>query len=107
MENFGLCSSMLSRFYDDLRLQDTSSRRIELSPLLTRTDSIFQGLDLDGPQYSAVDGDIVKQFKELIFQYPTTFLLAGNPLRAVKGFEHRIDTGDALPFTVTHKEKPS
>ena len=70
------------------------------------TDAVFQALDLDGPECSAVDADIVKGFKELICQYPTAFLLPGSPLKAVKGFEHRIDTADAhLPSIVTHTRK--
>ena len=39
------------------------------------TDAVFQALDLDGPEYSAVDADTMKGFKELICQYPTAFLL--------------------------------
>ena len=61
-------------------------------------DAVFQALDLDGPEYSTVDADIMKGFMELICQYPTAFLLSGSLLKAVKGFEHRIDTADAPPI---------
>jgi len=30
------------------------------------TDAVFSALDLDGPEYSTVDADIMKGFKELI-----------------------------------------
>ena len=71
------------------------------------TDAVFQALDLDGPEYCAVDADIMKGFKELICQYPTAFLLPGNPLKAVKGFEHRIDTADAPPiYRHPYKKSP-
>ena len=69
-------------------------------------DAIFQGLDLDGLEYSAVDADIVKQFNELIFQYPIAFFLPENPLRAVKRFEHRMDREDA-PLICSHPYKKS
>lgn len=49
----------------------------------------------------------MKRFKELICQYPTAFLLPGNPLRAVQGFKHRIDTGDAPPvYSHPYKKSP-
>lgn len=71
------------------------------------TDAVFQALDLDGPEYSTVDADIMKGFKELICQYPTEFLLPGSPLTAVKGFEHRIDTADAPPiYSHPYKKSP-
>ncbi|KAL9967113.1 hypothetical protein ACROYT_G025282 [Oculina patagonica] len=38
------------------------------------------------PEYSNVEEDIMKRFKELIGQYPTAFVLSGSPLGAVKGF---------------------
>ena len=38
---------------------------------------------------------IMKRFKELICQYPTTFLFPGSSLGAVKGFQHRTDTVNA------------
>ena len=70
------------------------------------TVAVFQALDLEGPEYTTVDADIMKGFKELICQYPTVFLLPGSPPRAVKGFEHRIDTADAPPI-YSHPNKKS
>ena len=55
-------------------------------------------MDLDGPEYSTLDAHIVKGYKKLICQCPTAFLLPESPLKAVKGFEHRIDTADAPPI---------
>lgn len=102
MEDFGLSSPMLSPFCDDLPEFDSQSsefppvEELNCDPYLPAyTDAIFQALDLEGLEYSAVDADIIKLFKELFCQYPTALLLPGNPLRAVKRFEHRIDTGDA------------
>jgi len=72
------------------------------------SDAIFQALDVDSLEYSTVDVDIMKRFKELICQYPTAFLLPGSPLGAVKGFEHRIDTANAPPiYSHPYKKSPS
>ena len=115
MEDSGLSSSMLSPFCDDL--PEFDSQGPEFPPVeelgcetyaSTYTDAIFNALDLEGPEYSAVDLDIMKQFKDLICQYPTAFLLAGNPLTAVKGFGYRIDTGDAPPvYSHPYKKNPA
>ena len=115
MENSGLSSSMLSPFCDDLPEFDSEGpefppvEELSFDPYSPAyTDAIFQALDLDGPVYSNVDADIMKRFKELICQYPTAFLLPGSPLRAVKGFEHRIDTGDAPPiYSHPYKKSPA
>ena len=95
---------MLSPFCDDLPEFDSEGpefppvEELNCDPYSPAyMDAIFQALDLDGLVYFNVDVDIMKQFKELICQYPSAFLLPGSPLRAVKGFEHRIDTGDAQP----------
>lgn len=49
----------------------------------------------------------MKQFKELVCQYPTAFLLPGQPLGVIKGFEHRIDTGDVPPiYSHPYKKRP-
>ena len=115
MENSGLSSSMLYPFCDDLPEFDSEGpefppvEELSIDPYSPAyTDGIFQALDLDGPVYSNVDADIMKRFKELICQYPTAFLLPGSPLRAVKGFEHRIDTGDAPPiYSHPYKKSPA
>ena len=105
MEHSGLRSAMLSPFCVDLPEFDSEGpefppvEKLNCDPYSPAyTDAVFQALDLDGPVYLNVDADIMKRFKELICQYPTAFLLPGSPLRAVKGFEHRIDTGDAPPI---------
>ena len=73
MEDSGLSSSILSPFCDDL--PEFDSKDPEFPPVEelncdpyspAYTDAIFQALDLDGPEYSTVDADIMKQFKELI-----------------------------------------
>ena len=113
MEASGLNSSILSPFCDALPEFDCQGP--EFPPIEeptcdpyspAYTDAVFQALDLDGPEYSTVDADIMKGFKELICQYPTAFLLPGSPLRAVKGFEHRIDTADAPHLWSPIQEKP-
>ena len=80
MEDSGLCLSMLSPFCDDLPEFDSEGpefppvEELNCDPYSPAyTDAIFQALDLDGPVYFNVDGDIMKRFKELICQYPTAF----------------------------------
>ena len=78
MEASGLNSSILSPFCDALPEFDSQGPKFPpveeptcdpYSPAYT--DAVFQALDLNGPDYSAVDADIMKGFKELICQYPT------------------------------------
>ena len=52
---------------------------------------------LDSPKYVHVDAEILQTFKQLIRKYPTAFLLPGFLLGQIQGFEHHIDTKDALP----------
>ena len=113
MKTSGLDSSILSPFCD--ALPEFDSQGPEFPPVEEPTcdpyspaysDAVFKALDLHGPDYSTVDADIMKRFKELICQYPTAFLLPGSPLRAVKRFEHRIDTADAPPI-YSHPYKKS
>ena len=40
---------------------------------------------------------ILQTFKQLIRKYSTAFLLPSSPLGQIQGFEHHIDTEDALP----------
>ena len=105
MEAPGLNSSTLSPFCDALPEFDCHGP--EFPPVEEPTcdpyspayiDAVFQALDLYGPEYSTVDVNIMKGFKELIGQYPTAFLLPGSPLKAVKNFGHRTDTSDAPPI---------
>ena len=114
MEASGLNSSILSPFCDALTEFDCQGPEFPpveeptcdpYSPAYT--DAVFQAWDLDGAEYSTVDAHIMKGFKELICQYPTAFLLHGSPLRAVEGFEHRIDTADAPPiYSHPYKKSP-
>ena len=80
METSGLNSSILSPFCDALPEFDCQGPEFPpveeptcdpYSPAFT--DAVFQALDLDGPEYSTVDADIMKGFKKLICQYPTAF----------------------------------
>ena len=115
MEDFGLNSSILSPFCGDA-LPEFDCQCHEFPPVEEMTcdpysppytDGIFHGLDLDGLDYSPVDADIMKRFKELICQYLTAFLIPGGPLGAVKGFEHRIDTADVPPiYSHPYKKSP-
>ena len=114
MKDSGLSSLMLSPLCDDLPELDSEGPEFPPVEELTfnpcspaYTDAIFRALDLDRPVYSNVDAEIMKQFKELICQYPTAFLLPGSPLRVIKGFEHRICTGDAPPiYSQQFKKSP-
>ena len=116
MEASGLNSSISSPFCDALPEFDSLCQGPEFPPVEeptcgpyspAYTDAVFQALDLGGPEYSNVDADIMKGFKELICQYSTAFVLPGSPLRAVKGFEHRIDTADAPPiYSHPYKKSP-
>ena len=112
MEDSDLGLSMLSPICDDL--PEFDSQGPEFTPVEelncdpyspAYTDAICQALDLDDPEYSTIVAKIMKRFKERICQYPTAFLFPGSPLKAVKGFEHRIDTGMPRPFIVTHTRK--
>ena len=84
-----------------VNLQQTHYTVKAKMPIRPHSQALFHALDLDGPEYSNVDEDIMKRFKELSGQYPTAFVLPGNPLGAVKGFEHRIDTSDGPPICRT------
>ena len=110
LENFGLISSMLSPFCDDLSEFDNQGCKSptpieELNCdryLPAYADAIFQDLDLDGPKYSAVDADIVKQFNELI----SCLRPHSELLRDLSTFDLRFDRGDA-PLICSHSCKKS
>ncbi|KAL9964122.1 hypothetical protein ACROYT_G027706 [Oculina patagonica] len=114
MEDSGLNSSILSPFCDALPEFDCQGPKFPPAEELTcgpyssaYSDALFHALDLDGLEYSDVDEDIMKRFKDLIGQYPTAFVLPGSPRRAVKEFEHRIDTADAPPiYRHPYKKSP-
>ena len=100
MDDSGLNSSILSPFCDAFSEFDCQGPEFPPAEELTcdpyspaYTGAIFHALELDSLAYSNVEEDIMKRFKELICQYPTAFSLPGSPLGAIKGFEHRIDTG--------------
>ena len=57
----------------------------------------LKALELDSLKYAHVEGDILHDFKQLLLKYPTAFLLPDFPLGEIKGFQHHIDTENALP----------
>ena len=59
--------------------------------------SLIKALALDSPKYAHVDQDTLEDFKHLLRKYPTAFLLPGSSLGEIQGFQHHIDTEDALP----------
>jgi len=73
MDDSGLNSSILSPFCDALPEFDCQGpeflpvEELTFDPCSSaHSDAIFHALDLDGPEYSNVDEDIMKRFKELI-----------------------------------------
>ena len=73
MEDSGLNLSILSPFCDALPEFDCQgpefppAEELTCDPYSTAyTDAIFHALDLDSLEYSTVDVDIMKRFKELI-----------------------------------------
>lgn len=75
MDDSGLNSSIFSPFCDGLPEFDCQGPEFPPVEELTcdpyssaYSDAIFHALDVDGPDYSNVDEDIMKRFKELISQ---------------------------------------
>ena len=60
MEASGLNSSVLSRFCDALPEFDCQGPEFPPVEEPTCTDAVVKALDLDGPEYSTVDADIMK-----------------------------------------------
>ena len=58
---------------------------------------LYEALGLNGNNYAHLDPEILAQLKDLIAKYPHVFWLPGAPLSPIKGFDHRIPTGDAPP----------
>ena len=113
LENVGLSSSMLSPFCDNLSEFDSQGcksppiEELNCDPYLPAyTGPIFQALDLDGPEYSAVDADIFKQFNELIFfNILLHFSSLGTHSELLRDLSTELTEGMPLPFTVTHTRK--
>ena len=59
--------------------------------------ALIEALALDSSKYAHVDQSILHEFEQLLRKYPTAFLLSGSPLGEIHGFEHHIETDDALP----------
>ena len=60
--------------------------------------ALIKALALDSSKYAHVDQRILHEFEQLLRKYPTAFLLSGSPLGEIHGFEHHIETDDALPL---------
>ena len=100
----GLDSSVLSPFTESI--SEFNEHDSEFVPQITTSldpsseeyhQTFLQLLELDSPKYSHVDQHILQEFKLLLRKYPTAFLLPGSSLGEIKGFQHNIDTENALP----------
>ena len=100
----GLDSSVLSPFTENL--SEFNEHDNEFVPSTTTPlepfseeyhQALIKALALDSPKYAHVDQGILHEFELLLPKYPTAFLLSGSPLGEIHGFEHHIETEDALP----------
>ena len=113
LEHFGLSSSMLSPFCDDLSEVDNQGSNsppageLNCDPYLPAyTGTVFKALDLNGPEHSAVDADIFKQFNELIFfNILLHFSSLGTHSELLRDLSTELTEEMPLPFTVTHTRK--
>ena len=100
----GLDSSVLSPFTENLLEFDEHDNEFvpsTTSPLGPFSEeyhqALIKALALDSPKYAHVDQGILHEFEQLLHKHSTAFLLPGSPLGEIHGFEHHIDTEDALP----------
>jgi len=100
----GLDYSVLSPFTENLsefNEHDNESVPFTTTPLKPFSEeyheTLIKALALDSPKYAHVDHGNLHEFKQLLRKYPTAFLLSGFPLGEIHGFEHHIETEDALP----------
>ncbi|XP_078374474.1 uncharacterized protein LOC144658021 [Oculina patagonica] len=100
----GLDSSVLSPFTENLaefNEHDSEFVPSTTTPLDPNSEEYHQALvkalALASPKYAHVDQSILYKLEQLLRKYPTAFLLPGSPLTKIHGFEHHIDTEDALP----------
>ena len=98
----GLDSSILSPFSEKIfefhEHEFVPSATLPLDPSSEEYyQTLLKAVALDSPKYVHVDAEILQTFKQLIRKYPTAFLLPGSLLGQIHGFEHHIDTKDALP----------
>ena len=98
----GLDSSILSPFREKIsEFHEQEFVPSATLPLDPRSEEYYQtllkALALVSPKYAHVDAEILQTFKQLIRKYSTAFLLPSSPLGQIQGFEHHIDTEDALP----------
>ena len=100
----GLDSSVLSPFTENL--SEFNEHDNEFVPSTTTPlepfseeyhQALIKALALDSSKYAHVDQRILHEFEQLLRKYPTAFLLSGSPLGEIHGFEHHIETDDALP----------
>ena len=100
----GLDSSVLSPFTENLSEFNEHDNEFVLyttTPLKPFSEehhqALIKALALGSSKYAHVDQGILHEFEQLLHKYPTAFLLSGSPLSEVHGFEHHIETDDALP----------
>ena len=69
-------------------------------------ETLINALDLDSPKYSIISENVMSNFKNLLFhRYPEAFHIPGSPLGIIKGFYHKIDTGESPPVYRLHYSK--
>ena len=69
--------------------------------------ALIKALALDSPKYAHVDQETLQDFRHRLRKYPTAFLLPGSSLGEVQGFQHHIDTEDALPvYKYLYRKSP-
>ena len=112
LENFGLSSSMLSPFCDDLSEFDSQGCKSppieELNCdryLPAYADAIFQDLDLDGPKYSAVDAILLSNSTNLSFNILLHFSCLRTQSEMLRDLSSQFTEGMHLSFAVTHTRK--
>ena len=101
MNNAGLDSSVLSSFGDLSESIDKPEfvptiPNVPLDPYSVEYhEKLVEALGLNNENYSHVDPEIMKQFKQYLQEFPTAFLLPNSLLTTIKGFEHKVCTGNA------------
>ena len=102
MKKAGLHSSLLSPFLDD-HDADHPHALPSTDPVYLDSYSeeyhemLVNTLDLDSPKYFNISEDVMSNFKNLLCRYPEAFHIPGSPLGIIKGFYHKINTGESPP----------
>lgn len=100
----GLDSSVLSSFTENISEFNEHASKLVPRPATTLDpyleeyhQALIKALALNSLEYAHVHEDILQDFHQPLRKYPTAFLLPGCPWSEIKGFQHHIDTENALP----------